>query len=117
MSAAEYVIYGLSILILLAVGLILLKKRSRYPDTRTGYHVKEAMISSQTWNQANSIAGRLCLMGGAMFAGEGLLWIFVPANLTLRLMLFLALWAVEIPCIIYLPAKWLKRCENRQNHG
>ena len=113
---AEYIIYGLSILILLAVGVILLKKRSRYPDTRTGYHVKEAMVSSQTWNRANSIAGKLCLMGGAMFAGEGLLWIFVPANLPLRLMLFLALWAWEIPCIIYLPTRWLKRCENRKKH-
>ena len=42
-----FVLYGIAALLSLTIGLILLKGRSRYPDTSIGYHFAKAVESEE----------------------------------------------------------------------
>lgn len=42
-------------------GILCLLKRSKFPDTRSGYHVKEAAAGEPQWNYYNRTAGTLSL--------------------------------------------------------
>lgn len=70
---AVYLLYAFSELLSLALGLLLWKKHSAFPDFRLGYHVAEAMQGEAQWNAANACAGKVSLFGGL------LAFVFLPA--------------------------------------
>ena len=70
---AVYLLYAFSELLSLALGLLLWKRHSAFPDFRLGYHVAEAMQGEAQWNAANACAGKVSLFGGV------LAFVFFPA--------------------------------------
>ena len=60
-------------LILIGTGLFIWKKHSPYPDFSSGYHHKAAMESRESWESANRLAGKVCIIEGV------LLLLIVPA--------------------------------------
>ena len=70
---AVYLLYAFSELLSLALGLLLWKRHSAFPDFRLGYHVAEAMQGEAQWNAANACAGKVSLFGGL------LAFVFFPA--------------------------------------
>ena len=63
---AVYLLYAFSELLSLALGLLLWKRHSAFPDFRLGYHVAEAMQGEAQWNAANACAGKVSLFGGLL---------------------------------------------------
>lgn len=113
MDGVEWVLYGLACAILLAVGFLLLLKRSQFPETRVGYHVKEAMQNSAAWESCNRTAGKLCMLGAAVFAAVFALLLFLRAERFWALAIYFVLWAVETPVIVLIPAK--RFCKKEQH--
>lgn len=80
---AVYLLYAFSELLSLALGLLLWKRHSAFPDFRLGYHVAEAMQGEAQWNAANACAGKveliwrvacICVFSGCMPAPEIIHW-------------------------------------------
>ena len=67
MSEILIVIYHILALIFAAAGIVVLRSRSSYPDMKAGYHVKEAMKSKETWEYANGVCGKLCMLFTVVF--------------------------------------------------
>lgn len=77
---AIYLLYAFSLLMAFALGLLLWKKHSIFPDMRVGYHVTDAMRGEEEWEYANACAGKTSMFGGVLaFA------VFPAACLFLRL--------------------------------
>ena len=66
---AVYLLYAFSELLSLALGLLLWKRHSAFPDFRLGYHVAEAMQGEAQWRVAC-----ICVFSGCMPAPEIIHW-------------------------------------------
>lgn len=109
-----FVLYGITALVALITGFLLWKKHSRFPDTRVGYHVAQAMQSEAAWNFCNRAAGKCCLAGGVV------LFVLLPFVLWLQrlefgavLGIYFAAFAGFCLVVLFLPL-WLLRRKGPQ---
>lgn len=107
---AVYLLYGFSELLSLALGLLLWKRHSAFPDFRLGYHVAEAMQGAAQWNAANVCAGKVSLFGGLLAFVA-----FPAACLPLRLstgrmaLLYCCICLLWVLAVLWLPLRRLRK--------
>lgn len=67
MSIIIWILYLVTFVIYLIIGIIFWKKHSQYPDFSVGYHAKEAMKNKETWEHANTYVGKQFIYVGTAF--------------------------------------------------
>lgn len=116
-NAVLYAMYLLLGALLFFVGLVLQKKRSHFPDTRVGYHSREAIKSKKAWEHGNRLAGRLCYLFALCFCLLAPVLAACKAPFALTLGAFFALSALAVGIIVAWPAHWLRKNGEKVDRG
>lgn len=98
----EAILYGF-------IAYVFWRKRSSFPDTRTGYHMGEAMASQAAWEYANRAAGAVCGAVGVVFLAAGLLLWRLRAGLGLAIGALFLLSLLGAAAGVCLPMGLLRR--------
>ena len=110
MLLSIWILTGLTFLIGCATGICCLRKRTSFPDTRTGYHMAKAMRDKESWEKANRAAGLLGIFGsiaGFLVIPALLLWLSVPLTNILLCYFFIVI--LFLVMILWIPLLLLKR--------
>lgn len=100
-------------LILGALGFVLKKKRSRFPDTRVGYHNKMVMESKEKWEHANNVAGNLCALFAAIDIVVFAVLYFFKASIGTTIIVFLVYSVITILAVLIVPVHSSKKYKAR----
>lgn len=92
-----------------ATSFIVLKKRSIFPDTRIGLHMAQATQSEATWVYANTIAGKVCLIGACALLALAAVLFWTDFEKATALLLFFAVSVLAILAVLLLPTYLLRK--------
>lgn len=90
-------------IVLLLTGIVLIKKHSEYPSVETGYHMKPVMKNKETWDHANRLAGRLCIICSIVFLILFVCIFCIKVSWETALVLFFVFCLLSIGVILFLP--------------
>lgn len=90
-------------LVLGALAFVLKKKRSRFPDTRVGYHNKKVMESKEKWERANDAAGNLCALFAVIDIVVFAVLYFFKASIGTTIIVFLVYSVIAILAVLIVP--------------
>lgn len=109
MNETVMLLYQVLALIFAVTGIVTLRKRSSFPDTRAGYHGKEAVKNKENWEYANGFCGKLCLICAVVFLLIPRVLMAVGAGNAAGIVVLIAGGALAAAAAVLLPAKMLRR--------
>ncbi len=109
MSETILIIYHILALIFAATGIVVLRSRSSYPDMKAGHHVKEAMKSKESWEYANGLCGKLCIIFTVVFLLIPRFLISAGAGNTVGAAVLIIGGALAAAVTVFLPLGMLRR--------
>lgn len=109
MNETVVILYQVLALIFAVTGIIVLRNRSSFPDTRAGYHGKEAMKNKENWEYANGFCGKLCLICAVVFLLIPRVLMAAGAGNAAGIVILIVGGALAAAAAVLLPAKMLQR--------
>ena len=111
MSEMILILYHVLALIFAVTGIVVLRSRSSYPDMKAGYHVKEAMKSKESWEYANGLCGKLCIIFTVVFLLIPRFLISAGAGNAAGTAVLIIGGALAVAVTVLLPLRMLRRRE------
>ena len=115
MNETVLILYHILALIFAAAGIVLLRSRSSYPDMKAGYHVKEAMKNKDSWEYANGLCGKLCLIFTVVFLVLPRILISAGAQTSAGVAVFITCGVPAVAVTVILPVRMLRKKNGKEN--